>query len=70
VGEHERIVGKLNGRQSFAFTIIWNGSIPWPIEGEAGALAGVAAHTPNPIAIKAGVKANRVVLRIWVLPCN
>ena len=32
--------------------------------GETGALAGEAVHTPSPIAIKAGAKANRVVLRI------
>jgi hypothetical protein len=63
--EHERIVGKLNGRRFLRVhhhlerfnTLNYRG-------GGTGALAGEAAHTPNPIAIKAGAKANRVVLRI------
>jgi hypothetical protein len=57
MSEHERIVGKINGRQFLC--------VHHHLERlEAGALAGEAAHTPNPIAIKAGAKPNTAVLRI------
>ena len=53
VREHERIVGKLNGRHFLGAYHHLERFNPLPIEGETGVLAGVAAHTPKPVAIKA-----------------
>ena len=62
--EHEGIVHKLCPRQVLCVHHKLVRFNPLTYRGETGALAGEAAHTPNPIANKAAATENTMVLRI------
>jgi hypothetical protein len=54
-----------------AFIIICIGSIPLLVEGATRAVVVVETdHTPAPATIKVAAIANKLVLRIWVLPSD